>query len=163
MPLSYWPPWVSQHIWPMTMFSPSAVTSQQHLPDGVILPNFIVVQHSDCYLHLLSITMHTKKSEWFSVRRHKCMFVCGCKSADVPLSVHMALRSWKTRCSKGSKCSSLSLFSFSWAFSHSALSGSSHRGLIKSTTDQKHSTNLVASDSSLHINTDWRCMLFLRP
>lgn len=134
MPLCYWPPWVSQHVWPMALFSPSAVTTQQHLPNGVILPNFIIVQRGHCYLHLLSIKIHTHTQRmcvnfWWTA----FVFVCVYKYADVPQSVHMALQSWKTRCSKGSKCSSLSLFSSSWVFSHSALSGSSHKGLMERT------------------------------
>lgn len=54
------------------------------------------------------------------------MCVCQCR---LPLSVHMALQSWKTHCSMDSECSSLLLFSFSWVFSHFGITEFSHKDL----------------------------------
>lgn len=87
MPLRYRPPWVCQHVGPVALLSPAAVRTKQHLPDGVILPDLIVVQHGHSYLHLLSRKIDAKMT--FLIDRVVCVKVelCG------PLFVHRALQS----------------------------------------------------------------------
>lgn len=68
MPLGDGPPGVGQHVCPVPQASPPGRRPYSHPPDGLVLAQLVVVQHSQLHLDLLGWAGEEEETE--RVRRH---------------------------------------------------------------------------------------------